>query len=136
MSLDNYSNDLFSVTVNGRTLSDWGEGQPWKDEPIKQKSTLRQGQAKRGIRLDAQAPGRRVTLNLNPGSPDSGFISGLYNSNANITITRTQIGTLEGAIGTEGIIENDGPVDRGGETISDDMYIFAFNNWKGTKGGA
>ena len=83
MSLDNFSNDLFSVTVNARSITDWGENAtPYNDEPIDQKSTLRRGQAKRAIRLDRQAPGRRVTLNLNPGSPDSAYLSGLYNSNA------------------------------------------------------
>ncbi|MCK5126784.1 MAG: hypothetical protein KAR42_11060 [candidate division Zixibacteria bacterium] len=136
MSLDNFSNNLFSVTVNGRTISDWGETPtPVTDEPIDQKSTLRRGQSKRAIRLDRQTPGRRVTLNLNPGSPDSAYISGLMNSNANIIYTSTQIGTLEADIGTEGVIVNDGPKGRGGDTITDDQYIIEFNNWKGTKGG-
>lgn len=136
MALDNFSNDLFALNVNGRPMGDWGEtATPYTDDPINQKSTLRQGQAKRAIRLDRQAPGRRVTLNLNPGSPDSAYMAGLMLSNANITLTYTQIGTLEGAIGTEGAIVNDGQNGRAGDTITDDQYIIEFNLWSPTKGG-
>lgn len=136
MSVSYYSTDLFAFTVNGRPIGDWGEtATPYTDEPIDPRSTLRRGQSKRAVRLDKLAPGRRVTLNLTPGSPDSAYMSGLMNSNASITSGYTQIGTLEGAIGTEGVIVNDGPNGRGGDTITDDQYIIEFNNWNATKGG-
>lgn len=136
MSLSNFSNDLFSVTVNGRTINDWGEtATPFTDDPIDSSSVLRRGQAKRAVRLDAQAPGRRVVLFLNPGSPNSAYMSGLKTSNANITLSTIQIGTLEGSIGTEGVIVNDGQNGRGGNTITDDQYIIEFNGWDATKGG-
>lgn len=135
MSINNYSTDLFALTVNGRPINDWGESAtPYNDEPIDPKSTLRRGQSKRAVRLDKLAPGRRVTLNLSPGSSDSAFMSGLMNSNANVTLGYTQIGTLEGAIGTEGAIVNDGPNGRGGDTITDDQYMIEFNGWTATKG--
>lgn len=136
MSVNNFSTDLFVVTVNGRVIDDWGEAaQPYSDDPIDPKSTLRRGQGGNAVRLNRINPGRRVTLNLNPGGADSAYMSGLMKSDAIITLSKTQIGTLEAAIGTEGVIVNDGTSGRGGTTITDDVYVIEFNTWGDTKGG-
>ena len=135
MAINNYSTDQFVLAVNGRTIDDWGEAAtPYTDEPIDPKSTLRRGQGGNAVRLDRLNPGRRMTVNLNPGSPDSAFIQGLFNSGANVTCTVTQVGTLEVATGTEGVIVNDGSVGRAGTTITDDQYIIEFNVWAAAKG--
>ena len=135
MSLANFSTDLTVVTLNGRQLTDWGENATsYTDEPIDPASALRRGQGGNAVRLDRKNPGRRVTLYLNPGSPDSAYVQGLYNSNANITLSFTQIGTLENAIGTEGVIVNDAARGRGGMTISDDQWTLEFNGWTGLRG--
>lgn len=137
MALNNFSTDLFVVTVNGRIMTDWGEtATPFTDEPIDPKSILRRGQGGNAVRLDRRNPGRRVNLFLNPGSPDSAFMQGLFNSNANVEISKQQIGTLEAAVGIEGVIVNDASVGRGGTTISDDNYIVELNVWNAAKGGA
>ena len=137
MSLNNYSTELFTISVNGRIITDFGDTDPpYTDDPIDPKSTLRRGQGGNAVRLDRINPGRSVTLNLNPGSPDSAFMQALMTSGANIVFNRTQIGTLETAIGTEGVIVNDGQVGRGGQTITDDQYIMEFNGWTQSKGGA
>tara|TARA_R110000772_G_scaffold24212_12_gene64166 strand:- start:2721 stop:3131 length:411 start_codon:yes stop_codon:yes gene_type:complete len=134
--LNNFSTDLLVITVNGRIMTDWGEtATPVTDEPIDPKTALRRGQGGNAVRLDRSNPGRRVNLFFNPGSPDSAFMQGLFNSNANITFSSQQIGTLEAAIGTEGAIVNDASVGRGGTTITDDNYILEFNRWTGAKGG-
>jgi len=136
MSLNNFSTDLFTVTVNGRIIGDWGEtATPYTDDPIDPKSTLRRGQGGNAVRLDRINPGRTVTLFINPGSPDSAYLQGLFESGANITLSKTQIGTLENSIGTEGVMTNDGQVGRGGSTITDDQYIMEFNTWTALKGG-
>ena len=136
MSLNNFSTDLFTVSVNGRIITDWGDSDPaFTDDPIDQKSVLRRGMGGNGVRLDRINPGRSVVMNLNPGSPDSAFMQGLMTANENIIINRTQIGTLETAIGTDGVIINDGQVGRGGQTITDDQYIIEFNGWTQSKGG-
>ena len=136
MSLPRYSTELLAVSVNGRLITDWGETDPpYTDDPIDPKSTLRRGQGGKGVRLDRLSPGRSVVLNLNPGSPDSAFMQGLMTSNANILLSKTQIGTLETAIGTDGVIVNDGQVGRGGQTITDDQYTIEFNGWDQSKGG-
>ena len=136
MSLANFSTDLTVVTLNGRQLTDWGENAtPYTDEPIDPASALRRGQGGNAVRLDRKNPGRRVTLYLNPGSPDSAYVQGLFNSHANITLSFTQIGTLENAIGTEGVIVNDAARGRGGMTISDDQWTLELNGWTGLRGG-
>lgn len=135
MSLSNFSNDLTVVTINGRQIQDWGEtATPYTDAPIDPRSQLRRGQGGNGVRLDRQNPGREVNVYLNPGSSDSAFVQGLLNSNANITLTYTQIGTLETALGSEGVIVNDGQRGRAGATITDDQFTMQFNIWEATRG--
>jgi len=136
MALNNFSTDKFVITVNGAIIDDWGNADPpFTDEPIDQKSTLRRGQGGNAVRLDRKNPGRRVTLNLNPGGKDTAYIQGLFNSNANITLSKTQVGSLESSIGVEGVITNDGTVGRGGSTITDDQFIIELNTWTALKGG-
>lgn len=135
MALNNFSTVNSVVTVNGRVIQDWGENAtPYSDEPIDARSTLRRGQGGNAVRLDRKNPGRRVTLYLNPGSPDSAYMQGLFNSNANIELTFTQIGTLDAAVGAEGVIVNDAARGRAGTTISDDQFIIEFNAWTGARG--
>ena len=135
MSLANFSTDLTVVTLNGRQLTDWGENTtPYTDEPIDPASALRRGLGGNAVRLNRKNPGRRVNLYLNPGSPDSAYVQGLFNSNANITLSFTVIGTLENAIGTEGVIVNDATRSRAGMTISDDPWTIEFNGWTGLRG--
>lgn len=135
MSLSNFSNDLTVVTINGRQIQDWGEtATPYTDAPIDPRSQLRRGQGGNALRLDRQNPGREVNVYLNPGSSDSAYVQGLLNSNANITLTFTQIGTLETALGSEGVIVNDGQRGRAGSTITDDQFTMQFNIWEATRG--
>lgn len=136
MSVNNYSTELFTLSVNGRIITDFGDSDPaFTDDPIDPKSVLRRGQGGNGVRLDRINPGRTVTINLNPGSPDSAYMQALMNANENIALNKTQIGTLETAIGVEGVIVNDGQVGRAGQTVTDDQYIIEFNSWTQTKGG-
>lgn len=137
MSLANYGNDSFILTINGRLITDFGEtASPFTDAPIDPKVLLRRGQGGGAVALSRTNPGREVNVYLNPGSPDSAYLQGLFNSRATITVSTTQVGTLEAAIGTDGIITNDAANNRGGTTISDDQYTMQFNVWNATKGGA
>lgn len=134
MALNDFSTDLHVVTVNGRQITDWGDtATPYTDDPIDPKSQLRRGQGGNAVRLDRINPGRSVALFLNPGSADASYMQGLFNSRATISLSRTQIGTLESDIGTEGVIVNDGQTGRGGSTITDAQYIIEFNGWNGQK---
>lgn len=136
MSTHDYTTNGFVTTVNGRPMTDWGEAaQPFTDEPIDPKRALRRGRGGNALKTGSSNPGRRVTLSFNPGGPDSAFMQGLFETGANVEISRQQIGTLEAAIGIEGVVVNDGPVGRGGTTITDDVFILEFNVWNAGKGG-
>lgn len=137
MSLASITTENTVVTVNGRMIQDWGEAEsPITEEPIDQKTTIRRGMGGNATRLDRINPGRRVTLSINPGGADAAYMQGLFLSNANVTYTRTVIGTLENAIGTEGAIVNDGTINRaGGSSISDDVFVMEFNAFDTLKGG-
>jgi len=134
--MKNYSTGGQIVTVNGRTIKDWGESDPaFTHEGIDENVKLRRGQGGGGIRLDRINPGRKYVLNLNPGSSDSGYIQGLLNRGVDITISSVQIGTLEGSLGREGAISADGPVGRAGQSITDDNFTINCNLFNQTKGG-
>lgn len=136
MSLANYSPDLYVLTVNGRILTDYGETTtPVTDAPIDPKSVLRRGQGGNAVRIDRTNPGRAVSIFLNPGGPDSAYMQALFTSNANISLSALQIGTLEASVGVEGVIVNDTSNGRGGSVITDDQYNLEFNVWTATKGG-
>lgn len=135
MALNDFSTDLCVITVNGRQITDFGEtATPYTDDPIDPAAALRRGQGGNAIRLNRINPGRSVNLFLNPGSPDSAYMQGLYTSNANITLTFMQIGTGEIAAGAEGVIVNDGQRGRGGMTITDDQFTIEFNSWSASRG--
>lgn len=125
------------IMVNGRLISDWGEADPaYSDEAIDPKRRLVRGLGGNATILERSNPGRRVTLNLRPGSADSAFLQGLYLSGAVITLTRTQIGAIDGAIGTEGVMVQEQTVTRaGGQSISDDVFVVEFNTWASMRGG-
>nr|DAI76098.1 MAG TPA: Protein of unknown function (DUF3277) [Caudoviricetes sp.] len=125
------------ITVNGRIISDWGGADPaYQDEPIDPKRVLMRGLGGNATVLERSNPGRRVTLNLKPGSADSSFLQGLYNSGSVITLTQTQVGAIDGAIGTEGVMTQEQTKTRAGaSTISDDVFVFEFNKWESSRGG-
>jgi len=136
MALSDYSTDLFVTTVNGRSIEEWGETDPpFSDAPIDPKAALRRGQGGGAAKLIRKNPGRSVTLNIQPGGKDSAYLQGLFSSGATIELSRQQIGTLETAVGIEGVIVNDGAVSRGGMTMTDDQFIIEFNGWTALKGG-
>jgi hypothetical protein len=136
MALNNFSTDLWVVNLNGRDLTDWGEtSPPYTDDEIDPPSVLRRGQGGNAVRLDRINPGRSVTLNLQPGSPDSAYVNALMISKADITIGARQVGTLEAKLGSEGCITSKGSAGRGGADITDDVYTIELNLWTETAGG-
>lgn len=136
MALQNFGPSSYVLTINGRIMSDFGEtASPAQDSPIDAKRVLRRGQGGKAVQLERINPGRTFNLYLNPGSPDSAFTQALFNSGAAVTLAYTVLGSLEGAIGTDGVVVNDAANNRAGSTVSDDQYTFEFNSWNATKGG-
>lgn len=139
MALYAYDTANALLTINGRIITDFGQtNPPIQHRPIDPKNTLRRGLGGNAIALRRENNGREMDVYLNPGSPDSAFVQGLLTSNAVITVSFAQVGTLEGFIASEGIVINDGEVGRGGDTeagVTDDQYTFQFNVFSQTKGG-
>ncbi len=134
MAIQNFSTANVLVSVNGQVIDDWGKAEePYTDEFINPPSALEIGLGGNGVRFDRNSPGRRVTLSLNPGSPQASFLQGLLNSNANITIGKTILGTLEESVGLNGVITTDGPVGRGGMSATDNVFTIEFVGWTQTK---
>lgn len=119
------------VTVNGRSIEDWGQQDPpFQDDPVDQKRTVVRGQGGNAVVLERKNPGRRITMYLLPGSADSAYLHGLYLSGDIVTVTRNQVGVVNSAIGTEGVVVQEESVTRGGSTaISDDVYVIDMNDW-------
>ena len=119
------------VTLNGRAIEDWGQQDPpFQDDPVDQKRTVVRGQGGNAVVLERKNPGRRITLYLLPGSADSAYLHGLYLSGDIVTLTRNQVGVLNSAIGTEGVVVQEESVTRAGSTsISDDVYVIDMNDW-------
>ena len=64
------------------------------------------------------------------GSADSAYLHSLYMTGAVLTISRNQVGAVNGAIATEAIIVQEEAVTRAGSTsISDDVYVIEANDW-------
>ena len=127
MSLGNYSTDQMVVTLNARILTQWArQDPPYADRPIDPQATLLRGLGGSALRFNRTLPGRAVDLYLMPGGTDAAYVQGLMNSNAVITLSFLIVSTLESAIGTNGIIVNDGERGRGGASISDDKFMFEF----------
>lgn len=131
MALHNFAVQNNVITVNGRELTQWGQADPPVTEsPIDPGSTLMRGQGGDAVRLDRINPGRSVQINLIPGGSDASYMQGLWNSKANVTYTRTVIGTLENVLGDQGVIVNDAPTGRAGATsLTDVQFTLEFNQW-------
>ena len=135
MAIHNFSTENFLIVINGTTITDWGTTDPAvTHEPIDSATDVVRGVGQDALRLDRVSPGRRYTINLQPGSQDSAFMQTLMNSKANITISSTQIGTLDKTIASEGAIVNDASTGRAGQSPTDDQYIMEFNKFQQTKG--
>lgn len=135
MALANFSPSNTVIEINGREITQWGQGAtPYTDAQIDPKTQLIRGQGGRAFRNDRDNPGRSVEIMVLPGGTDSAYLQGLYNSKADITISKTIIGTLEVSVGAEGVCVNNGQAGRAGATISDDQYSFEFNLWNDTRG--
>lgn len=119
------------VTMNGRSIEDWGQQDPpFQDDPVDPKRTVVRGQGGNAVVLERKNPGRRIMLYLLPGSADSAYLHGLYLSGDIVTVTRNQVGVVNSAIGTEGVVVQEESVTRGGSTsISDDVYVIDMNDW-------
>lgn len=125
------------VTVNGRQITDFGQAEnPISEGYIDPKCTMVRGMGGSATKLKRKNNGFRVTLNLMPGSADSAFLHGLFQSGATVSYTRSQIGALDGVVASEGAVITEGDITRGGgSSVSDDTYTLEFNVYANMRGG-
>jgi len=128
MSLPNFSTENSILTINGRTIKDWGNTDPpYVHRQIDDKETLRRGMGGAAVRYRRVNEGWEQTINLNPGSDDSLYLQGLYNAGTIIVGSYVTVGTLEGAVFSEGVIVRCKEVNRGGPALGDDTFVIQYN---------
>ena len=134
---DYFTTENSVVTVNGRQITDFGQAEtPISEGYIDPKRTMVRGMGGSATKLERKNNGFRVTLNLMPGSADSAFLHGLFQSGASVSYTRSQIGALDGVVASEGMVTTEGDITRGGgASVSDDTYTLEFNVYGNMRGG-
>jgi hypothetical protein len=128
MPLPNFSTENSILTINGRSIQDWGNTDPpYSHEQIDDKESLRRGMGGAAVRYRRINEGWRQTINLNPGSDDSLYLQGLYNAGAVISASYVTLGTLEGAVFSEGVMVRCKSVSRAGPALGDDTFVIEYN---------
>ncbi len=135
--MNNFSPSNTDFRINGRAITQWGTASPpLTIDLIDQSGNLIRGEGGDAVALYRDNPGYRVTVNVLPGTTDSAYLSGLYNSRADLTFSHTVISTFELAAGAEGIFTTIGSMGRAGtSTVTDDQYVMEFNSVDISRGG-
>nr|AKN37838.1 hypothetical protein [Vibrio tasmaniensis] len=86
---------VFVVNVK-RQIKDWSsDDEPWQMETLEDKRDIESHHGGGGILVERTNEGALVTVSLKPGSKDSGYFSGLYQSGDIFDAEQTTIGTGE-----------------------------------------
>ncbi len=123
-------------TVNGRRITQWGTSDsPLTTsavDPKREMTACMNGDAVLGERVTQM---KEHTLSLIQHSPDSAFLSGVYNGAGGlVSVSYTIMNTGETFSSLEGSITNIGDLDRAGVSPSDDSYTINFNRNIETRG--
>lgn len=127
MALPKYDPSKHLAYLNGKRITEWGESDPIKTRPIRDKGTLKQGYGRSAVGSSIETPGAELTLNIMPGTKDSAYVSGLIEANVDIEFEMTVVATGELWFYSEGIYKTHEEFVRAGEKPSDDGYTFSFN---------
>lgn len=137
MSLSNYAVKNTIIQINLKLIEDLGESEtPVKLTAFDPVRGIKRGMGRSALIWERMNGGRKLTLAVMPGSPTSGFLSGLYESGAIVSFTETVVGTGEVIACDEGVCVDIEDIDRAGVSISDDVYAFEFNTWYQKMGAA
>lgn len=133
MALHDFSVENCAFEIFDREITDWGQTDPPLDiSPINEKGQLISGLGGGGVAFNNHQRWR-ITVNLLPGSEDSGFVSRKVEQGAvGVEADYANLGSGENGTFLEGMYINRGSVGRGGPGLTDDQYIFNFN--KGNMG--
>lgn len=127
MALPKYDPAKHLVYLNGKRITEWGEGDPIKTSPIRDKGVLKQGFGRSAVASRIETPGEELTLNIMPGTDDSAYASGLISADVDIEFEMQVVATGEAWIYSEGVYKTHEEFTRAGEKPSDDGYTYLFN---------
>jgi hypothetical protein len=137
MSVINLSPQNSVLTINGATVDEWGQTDPPLTlEQIDDKEVLVRGLSGGAARIRRINEGWSLTVNLQPGSENSKYLSTLANNAVGVSASYATIGTNENWIGTEGVMTRQPSMGRGGPGFTDDQFQFQFNAGSLTTGGS
>lgn len=125
-----YGNEYSHLTLNGINIVDLGETDPpITIEDLEDRSTLKRGVNGRFVRIDNVTRGKRLTVNLIPGSPQVRQLIALDKAGVDFEFLWFQSDTNETITGFGGIMQSRGELTRAGKTTaSDERFVFIFND--------
>ena len=132
MSLSNYSAADGLLTINGTSITDFGETSPSISiEDIKPRAQFKNGLGGQSAVLEPVTTPKRLTVNLLTGSDQARFLVGLMKSKITIQSSWTQLGSLEAEVLVDGRIMSRGPRGRIAEqsgSLSDEQFVIEFRD--------
>lgn len=130
MSMTNYGAAGANLSINGITISSFGDTDPpIVIEDIEPRAALKRGTGGGSVRLDNVTRAKRLTIHLLPGSDEARQIIALDKTRVDFYGAFSQSGSGESLVFYSGILVNRGQLGRGGKTnVSDDQFIFEFND--------
>lgn len=130
--LGNYSAADGLLTINGISISEYGESDPSITvEDVKPRTNLKYGLGGGATALDAVNTPKRLTVNLMPGSAQARSLVALMKAKTTIQATWTQLGSLEAEALIDGRIVNRGARGRISEqpsALSDEQFVIEFRD--------
>lgn len=128
MALHDFSVENCAFEIFDREITDWGQADPPLDmSPINEKGQLITGLGGDAVAFNSHQRWR-VTINLMPGSDDTGYIARKVAQGAvGVEADYANLGSGEQSSFREGMYTNRGSIGRGGPGLTDDQYIFDFN---------
>ncbi|SEP57373.1 hypothetical protein SAMN03159444_00092 [Pseudomonas sp. NFACC02] len=129
MALSDLSVENTIVVITGvGVIDDWGvTDPPFTVEVIDDQANLRRALGGNAVRFHRKNPGLRLTVNLNPGSPQSLALQALVTARAEVSGSYASIAGLEGAVFSEGVITRGKSMARGGPGMNDGTFVMEFN---------
>lgn len=135
MSVTKYGPATHIFIVNNRKVVDWSnDDEPLQLSQIDPKRELDIHHGGGGVLVERINEGRTARISLRPGSADSAFFSGLYNTGDILEATMITIGTNEKVLLSGGTVNEMGDIGRGFRP-SNDNYSMDFLKFVPVMGG-
>ena len=130
MSMVNYGAAGSNLSINGITISSFGDTDPpITIDDIGTRSELKSGTGGGSLRLDNVTRGKTLVIHLLPDSDEARQIIALDKARVDFYGSFSQSGSKESLLFFNGILKNRGQIGRGGKAkVTDDQFTFEFND--------